>query len=92
MSELKEALSRAKKAYKKEQEILLEREQLLYLNAELLEKLKVLESSHRSLMNYLLELEKNLKDNYHRTPIEEIWFKELGRFLRKYERQKKWLK
>ena len=57
-------------------------EQLLCLNSELLQKLKATEQSHRSLMNYITEMHKTLEDNFNRTPIEEIWFKELSRYLK----------
>ena len=60
-------------------------EQLTYLNKELLQKLKATEKSHRSLMRYIEQLHKNLRDNFNRTPIEEIWFRELGSYLKKFK-------
>ena len=82
MNDLKEELKKAKASHKLRllQDSALE--QLLYLNADLLQRIKVTESSHRSLMNYIVEMHKNLEDNFNRTPIEEIWFRELGRFLK----------
>jgi len=57
-------------------------EQLTYLNRELMQKLKASEKSHRSLMKYMMEMYKSLDNNFNRTPIEEIWHRELDRFIK----------
>lgn len=79
---LQEELQKAKQSYKaatlKEAQL----EQLTWLNKELLQKLKATEKSHRSLMNYIKQMQRNLSSNDHRTPIEEIWYRELGRYLK----------
>jgi len=61
-------------------------EQLTWLNQELLQRLKATEQSNRSLMSYIQEIHQSLKDNYHRTPIEEIWYRELERYLKGQEK------
>ena len=58
-------------------------EQLTYLNRELLQKLKASEKSHRSLMRYVMTMHKNLDNNFNRTPVEEIWHRELDNFIKK---------
>lgn len=70
----------------KDQELKAEQlEQLTYLNKDLLQKLKATEKSNRSLMRYINEIHKSLRDNFNRTPIEEIWFRELGNYLKKFK-------
>jgi len=64
-------------------------EQLTYLNKELMAKLKAAEKNHRSLMKYILQMHKNLDNNFNRTPIEEIWHRELDRFIKGMEKGKK---
>ena len=81
---LQQELKKAKAAQRDQELKTAQLEQLTYLNKELLEKLKATEKSHRSLMNYIEEMHKNLQENFHRTPIEEIWFRELGRYLNKF--------
>ena len=83
---LQEELQKAKQTYKAQQLQVDQLEQLTYLNKELLQKLKATEKSHRSLMRYIKEMHHNLSDNDHRTPIEEIWFRELGRYLNNMQR------
>tara|TARA_B100002019_G_C21100773_1_gene513440 strand:- start:83 stop:346 length:264 start_codon:yes stop_codon:yes gene_type:complete len=79
---LQEELRKARQSYKETVLLQSQLEQLTWLNKELLQKLKATEKSHRSLMNYIKQMHRNLADNEHRTPIEEIWFRELGRYLR----------
>lgn len=79
---LQEELRKARQSYKETVLLQSQLEQLTWLNKELLQKLKATEKSHRSLMNYIKQMHRNLTDNEHRTPIEEIWFRELGRYLR----------
>ena len=79
---LQEELKKAK-AQQKEQELKsVQLEQLTWLNKELLQKLKSAEQSHLSLMKYIEEMHRSLEDNFHRTPIEEIWYRELGSYLK----------
>ena len=79
---LQEELRKARQSYKETVLLQSQLEQLTWLNKELLQKLKATEKSHRSLMNYIKQMHRNLTDNEHRTPIKEIWFRELGRYLR----------
>ncbi|NER32396.1 MAG: hypothetical protein F6J89_33575 [Symploca sp. SIO1C4] len=83
--QLQDELKKAKAAHRNQVLQAAQLEQLTWLNKELLQKLKATEKSHKSLMNYIKEMHKNLEDNFHRTPIEEIWFRELGRYLRKFK-------
>ena len=83
---LQQELQKAKQSYKAQQLQADQLEQLTYLNKELLQKLKATEKSHRSLMRYIKEMHKNLSENDHRTPIEEIWFRELDRYLKNLQR------
>ena len=78
-------LRKAKQSLKEQQLQIEQLEQLTYLNKELLQKLKATEKSHRSLMRYIEQLHKNLRDNFNRTPIEEIWFRELGSYIKKFK-------
>ena len=78
---LQEELKKARQSHKDQEQKQAQLEQLTWLNQELLQKLKATEQSHRSLMNYIKEMHQTLEDNFHRTPIEEIWFRELGRYL-----------
>lgn len=77
-----EEIKKAKQAYKSQQLKEAQLEQLTWLNQELLQQLEATRKSHRSLMKYIEEMHRNLKENYHRTPVEEIWFRELGKYLR----------
>lgn len=82
---LREEIKKAKESLK-DQELKIEQlEQLTYLNKDLLQKLKATEKSHRSLMRYINEIHKSLRDNFNRTPIEEIWFRELGNYTNKFK-------
>jgi len=85
IGKLQQELKKAKSAHKNQELKTAQLEQLTYLNKELLQKLKATEKSHHSLMKYIDEMHKNLGENDHRTPIEEIWFRELGRYLRKFK-------
>lgn len=83
--DLHRELRKAKQSLR-EQELKIEQlEQLTYLNKDLLQKLKATEKSHRSLMRYINEIHKSLQENFNRTPIEEIWFRELGNYTRKFK-------
>jgi len=84
---LQEELKKAKQAGKQQELQSAQLEQLTYLNKELLQKLKSTESSHRSLMNYIKEMYENLENNFHRTPIESIWHKELGLYLKQMSKE-----
>lgn len=81
---LQEELKKAKEQHKAQELQADQLEQLTYLNKELLQKLKATEKSHKSLMKYIKSMHKNLADNYHRTAIEEIWYRELGRYLKQF--------
>jgi len=77
-----EELKKAKEAYKQQQLQAAQLEQLTWLNRELLQKLQATEKSHRSLMRYIGEMHDTLRDNFNRTPIEEIWYRELRQYLK----------
>jgi len=79
-------LKKAKEAYKQQQLKEAQLEQLTWLNQELLQRLQATEKSHRSLMSYIKEMHQNLESNFHRTPIEEIWYRELTQYLKQQER------
>lgn len=82
---LREELKKAKQTYKEQELKAAQLEQLTYLNKTLLQQLKATEKSHSSLMKYITEMHKNLGDNFHRTAIEEIWYKELGKYIRQFK-------
>jgi len=79
---IREGLKKAKAAYKQQELKAAQLEQLTWLNRELLQKLESTERSHRSLMRYIEEMHDTLRDNFHRTPIEEIWYRELRQYLK----------
>lgn len=81
---LQEELKKAKQQHKVQELKSAQLEQLTYLNKELLQKLKATEKSHKSLMKYIKSMHKNLSENDHRTAIEEIWYRELGRYLKQF--------
>ena len=83
-----EEIAKADRALKLQRLKLEQMEQLTYLNKELLQKLKASEKSHRSLLRYIMQLYKNLDTNFNRTPIEEIWHKELDCFIKGMEKDK----
>jgi hypothetical protein len=78
-----EEILKANEALKLQRLKLEQMEQLTYLNKELMEKLKATEKNHRSLMKYIQQMHKNLGDNFNRTPVEEIWHRELDRFIKR---------
>ena len=82
IGKLQEELKKAKAQQKDQKLQSAQLEQLTWLNKELLQKLKSAEKSHRSLMTYIKEIHATLQDNFHRTPIEEIWYRELSKYLK----------
>jgi len=86
IGKLQEELKKAKQACAAEALKTAQLEQLTWLNEELLKRLKATEKHHRSLLKYIKEIHKTLSKNENRTAIEEIWHRELDKYIRAMQR------